>query len=80
MLIIILLILVQLLANSAPAMASSYDDLDQSDSGLVTFQYDDNDFEQVYLTGSFTEWVRIPLNLENNSWTISYRAPEGRQF
>ncbi len=51
-----------------------------SQAGPITVYYTDNGFEQVYLAGSFTDWVRIPLTKVGDAWTITCPVSEGRHF
>jgi len=49
-------------------------------AGSVRFNYTDSNFEQVYIIGSFTDWVRIPLVKQDNSWTLNIFATEGSHY
>lgn len=80
MTLFIALVIALMMINPLGATPAQAEDLDRSAPGPVTFHYEDNDFEQVYLTGSFTDWVRIPLDLEDDTWTLTYWAPEGRHY
>ncbi len=46
----------------------------------VTFSYNDSDFEQVFLSGSFTQWVKLPMVRQDGVWTLTLSIPESRQY
>ena len=48
--------------------------------GEATFRYRDSGYIQVYLTGSFTDWVRVPMRKRGDLWTITMELPSGRQY
>ncbi len=46
----------------------------------VTFTYQDANYEQVALAGSFTDWVRIPLVKTGSLWSLELSVPPGEQY
>ncbi len=82
--LLILLILLQMMSLPpliSPAYAVDISlDLEGADAGPVIFKYQDSQFNQVYITASFTDWVRIPLDLEGDEWVLAYEAPPGRHY
>jgi hypothetical protein len=79
-LLIALIIWLMTVFNPAFAANTHSTPQDRPDSGPVTFHYSDSDFQQVYLTASFTDWVRIPLLKKGDDWVLVYPAPQGRHY
>jgi hypothetical protein len=48
--------------------------------GEIQFRYRDYDYEQVYISGSFNDWWRQPMHLDEvrGVWEISMELDEGR--
>ncbi len=46
----------------------------------VTFSYKDSNFEQVFLSGTFTNWVKVPMALNGNNWSLTISVPEDQQY
>ncbi|MCP4290613.1 MAG: BamA/TamA family outer membrane protein [bacterium] len=44
------------------------------------FRYTDDDFEQVYISASFTHWEKRALELDGDVWTVTLEIPKGRQY
>ncbi len=47
---------------------------------LVTFSYKDSNFEQVFLSATFTNWVKVPLARDGGTWSITLSVPDSQQF
>lgn len=50
------------------------------DTRWVDFTYPDNDYVEVAVTGTFTDWVLVPLELDGDAWSIRLEVPTGRQY
>ena len=63
--------------NPVLAMAATVETVVVHD---VTFTYEDAGYEQVYLAGSFTDWVRLPLAKDDDQWTVTLQLESGPQY
>jgi len=77
--LLILIFIILMTGTPSCVLAQAADD-GTDDGRWVIFTYDDHGYDQVYVTGTFTDWDLVPLTEHTFGWSVRLWVPREPQY